>query len=150
MRVVKVDPNCVLAMRESRYPVTQMGLLSLVETLIADRRRDLSENSALNCRMFDDEICNDRACVRFVLEYASPASSATYRKSDLFIDKAHSVPIEISNYTWPDKDWGDAWGCEEMDDATLIEYYSYCDLALGAKLADLDFDDANEEYGFKQ
>ncbi len=148
--IVKVDPQCVLAMSQSRYPVTQMGLLALVETLIADRQRDLSSNPAFQCRMFENETCNDRPCVRFVLEYGSPEDSATYRKSDLFIDKEHGVPLEISNYTWPEKDWGDDWGCEEMDDATLIEYYSYCDLRLGVELADLDFDGTNEEYGFRQ
>jgi hypothetical protein len=148
--LISLDPHCVLAMSQSRYPVTQMGLLRLVETLITDRRGDLERDADLKCQLFDDEFCHDRACYRFVLEYGSPKVSATYRKSDLFIDKELSVPIKIANFTWPESDWGADWGCEEMDDQTLIEYYSYCDLALGAKLSDLDFDRSNQEYGFQQ
>ncbi|WP_339908926.1 DUF1571 domain-containing protein [Symmachiella dynata] len=147
--VISLDPHCVLAMSQSRYPVTQMGLLRLVETLITDRQNDLEKNTDLKCQLFDDEVCHERPCYRFILEYGSPQVSATYRKSDLFIDKELSVPIQIANFTWPESDWGADWGCEEMDDETLIEYYGYCDLALGTPLSDLDFDRSNEEYGFQ-
>ena len=57
-------------------------------------------------------------------------------------------PRTVANRS--ESDWGADWGCEEMDDETLIEYYSYCDLALDAKLSDLDFDRSNEDYGFKK
>lgn len=149
MPVLSLEPDCVLAMSRSRYPVTQAGLLPLVRKLIIDRRRDLDEKLDFQCQVFEDEVCHDRPCYRFVLEYASPEVSPTYRKSDLFIDKDYCLPIEITNFTWPEEDWGDAWGCVEMDDATLIEYYSYRDLKLDAKLPELDFDRANREYGFQ-
>ena len=55
--LVSLDPHCVLAMSQSRYPVTQMGLLRLVETLITDRRRDLETNAALKCQLFNDVVC---------------------------------------------------------------------------------------------
>ncbi|TWU13752.1 hypothetical protein CA54_25870 [Symmachiella macrocystis] len=148
--VISLDPHCVLAMSQSRYPVTQMGLLRLVETLITDRRNDIEKKTELKCQLFDDEVCHERPCYRFVLEYGSQQVSATYRKSDLFIDKELSVPVQIANFTWPDSDWGADWGCEEMDDETLIEYYGYCDLVLGTPLSDLDFDRSNEEYGFQK
>jgi len=147
--VISLDPQSVLAMSRTRHPVTQLGLLNLTETLIANRRRDLAEKHEVKCQMFEDEMCDNRACYRLVLEYLDPEQSVTYRKSDLYIDKNLSIPVEITNFTWPVEDWGADWGCAEMDDATIIEYYSYCDLSLDANLSDLDFDRTNREYGFE-
>jgi len=144
---VSVNPYSPLALRESRHPVTNLGLLHLVETLISNRRRDLNEKLSVKCQMFSNECCYDRDCFRFIVEYNDPLVSKEYRKSDLYIDKKLSLPVEIANYGWPEL-LGKNWSSEELDDATLVECYGYQDVVLGAQLADLDFDRTNEEYGF--
>ena len=145
---LNLDPSGRLAMSESRHPVTEVGLLPLINNLISYRRLDMKENKTVRCQVYEEELINDRPCYRFVIEYDDPTVSAVYRKSEQYIDKDLSLPVEVLNYTWPEHHQ-EGWGCDEVDEATLIEYYGYSDIKLNAELADLDFDRTNKEYGFK-
>lgn len=144
--VVRLDPFQGRAMRESRYPVTQIGLKALARTLFADRSRDLQRPDVIRCEFLDGQECNGRDCYFFRLEYASKSDSALYRKSECYLDKQWSVPICIRNFTWPIGD--DLSSPEKLDKSTLLEFYSYTDVNLCCGLADVHFDEGNREYAF--
>ncbi len=150
---LKLDPIGSLALRTSRHPITQMGLLAVVKTLIEKRRRDLRSDSGVHCRMVGNQQFNQRDCFRYSLEYDRPQDSAIYRKSIVYIDKEYSLPIFIRNYTWPSP--SDVFNASEvdageMDEGTLIEHYTYSNINLNAELAEGDFNRTNTAYHFKR
>ena len=129
-------------MRESRYPVTDIGLLNLCRKLLDHRQLDLERGSAVLCRVRHDAEHDERDCYLFELEYAT-AEFGEYRKSVQYIDKQWGLPVSIQNFTWP------ADGCDVTDDeSTLLESYSFSDLKLGGQLSDSAFDRKNSHYSF--
>ena len=145
---ISMEPDSSLAMRESRHPITQVGLLNLAKKIVHAHRHDLAHKSFARCEQTEDQSINDRDCHCFVTEYSTAATSKEYRKSIVLIDKEWSVPLFIKNYGWP-TDNVTAVG-EELDTATLIEQYTYADVKFRSNLTAFDFDRANEDYGFKR
>lgn len=146
---LKLDPNGSLAQRESRYPITQAGILGLLENLIKYRQRDLSKSDKLRFEIVDGEVCNGRDCYFSMLEYFNRDDSELYRKSVSYIDKEWSVPVWIKNYTWPNFAVTASSDNSVVDDMTLIESYVFSDIEMNAPLSDNDFDAANDEYMFR-
>lgn len=145
---LSIDPNGTLAMQECRYPVTKAGILELARMLVEYHRRDLQTRNFARCEQLADAEYDGRACEVYLIEYKDQKVSETYRKSLTFIDKERSVPLFIKNFGWPGADA--PTDAEELDAATLLEYYSFAEIDFGGKLVAADFDTANEEYGFKR
>lgn len=145
---LKLDPTGSLAMRESRHPVTEAGLKELAETVLEHRQLARAHNIALRSRLIEGQQFDGRGCYCFVVEFPSQAVSEVYRKSIVLIDKEYRLPVCIKNYTWPDADAPNDPAA--LDDATLIEFYSYSDVRFDRRLADIDFDKSNTEYTFRR
>jgi len=146
---LKLDPHGSLAMGEARHPITEVGLLTLTKKILDYRRRDLGIAEGVTCRMTDNERIDNRECYCFAVEYASPQIDPLYRKTITWIDKELGVPICLKNYTWPDEK-ETAASNPEIDEETLIEFYTYTDIKLDQRLAASAFDQANTEYTFKR
>lgn len=144
---LKLDPGGALALKESRYPVTKAGLLELARELVHYRRKDLETPSGVCCHMLADQSFGGRECYAFLVEYQDRRVSELYRKSLVLIDKELSLPVMVTNYTWP-TDEQQPLEPAELDAATLIEVYSYSNIELTRRLADADFDRENKDYRF--
>jgi hypothetical protein len=142
---LSIDPNGSLAMREARYPVTKAGLLELALMIQEYHQKDLELTNYSRCEQLEDQEFDGRKCACYFIEYKDPSVSPTYRKSITLIDKEWSVPLYIKNYTWPTQDLAEATG-DALDEATLIEFYSFADVKFRQQLANRDFDRENEEY----
>jgi hypothetical protein len=143
-----VSPNSSLALKETRHPITQAGLLNLAETIVTHHREDLELKNYKSCEQMADQGIGGRDCWCFVVEYRDRATAREYRKSLTLIDKEWSVPLFIKNFGWPDDET--AQSDEELDAATLVEQYTYVDVKFRSALTALDFDRVNEDYGFKR
>ncbi|VAX42318.1 hypothetical protein MNBD_PLANCTO02-1999 [hydrothermal vent metagenome] len=147
---VNLDPSGSKAMQDSRNPITEAGLLKLMEILIDNRKRDLKNDIGSLSTMLDNQVVDDHDCFCFVIEYSDadrkklPVDNP-YRKSVIYIDKELLFPIHIQNYTWLTEEQQHAKNVDEM---TLVERYSYKDIQLNTKLVSKDFDHANLEYHF--
>ena len=148
MKPLKLEPEGTLAMKEARHPVTDMGLLSLTRKLIAYRQKDLASKKGVRWQLIPDQKCFDRECLCFVVEYDGKEYDAVYRKTLTFIDKQHSLPVCVKNFTWAEE--GSKLEGEALDEATCIEFYGYKDLKFNAGLKDYDFDRSNEQYAFRK
>ena len=146
---LKLDPNGSLAMKESRYPVTKIGLLELAQELIAYRQNDLNGKGKNCCQMLADQKINNRDCYCFLVQYKSKKTSELYRKSIICIDKETSLPVFITSYTWPGEDDEKLTG-DELDKATFIESYTYSNIRLNAQLAEHEFQRTCKNYGFSR
>ncbi|MDZ4689412.1 MAG: DUF1571 domain-containing protein [Planctomycetaceae bacterium] len=141
-----ISPDSSLAMAESRYPVTKAGILGIIDQILSVHVEDLAKSSFSKCEKLDDQEFDSRKCSTFVLEYKDATVSPTYRKSIVLIDNEWHVPLYVRNFGWPMKGQvieGD------LDEATLIEYYTFTEVQFRGQLAAADFDRANEEYRFR-
>lgn len=145
---LKLDPEGDLARSESRHSITDAGLLKLTEQILAFRTRDLAHPDKVKWEMLSGEQFGDRPCHLFVIEYKSPEYESTYRKSLVWIDRDLGVPVSVQNFGWPEE--GVTLTGDELDEATLVEYYGYTDLDFARNLADGDFDKNNPDYTFKR
>ena len=144
---LKLDPNGSLALAESRHPITQAGLLGLVQEVIAYRKLDLERKQGVRCTMVLNQELNDRECHCFTTEYTKPEFSETYRKSVLLIDARTYIPVAMKAYTWPEL--VESVDENDLDGSTLIEFYSFSNVNLNPQLASSAFDRQNKEYRFR-
>lgn len=147
--IVKLEPTGPLAMKESRYPVTEMGILQLTELLLKYRYRDLGLKQGVRWEVIPDQKFLDHPCDCLVVEYANREIEPVYRRAITYIDKQRSLPICVRNFGWP-AEGVDVTDPAALDEATLIEYYGYTDLQLEHRLSDADFDKANADYKFRR
>jgi hypothetical protein len=148
--VVKLDPNGSMAMKESRHPITEMGLLELTNLVLQYRKRDYDQNpKGVHWEMIPDQKFLDHVCDCWVVEYENTEVEKVYRKSIAYIDRELSLPICIKNFGFPAE--GETFAdTVALDEATFIEYYGYTDIQFKDRLTDNDFDKKNAEYKFKR
>jgi hypothetical protein len=146
---LKLDPSGSMALKESRHPVVEMGLLQLSELILKYRKRDLALKEGVRWQMLADQRIMDRDCHCWVVEYDNKSIEPVYRKSITYIDKELSIPISVRNFAWPEADMPQD-DPQALDEATLIEYYGYKDLQFETRLTDGDFDKGNADYKFRR
>lgn len=145
---VKLEPTNSLVMRESRHPVTMVGLRNLAHEIITRRKLEIEQGQDIRCQLIDNQMVNERPCYCFVITYMNQKQSDIYRKSIQYIDKQLSLPVCVKNYTWPDSE--EPIAPEKLDEETLIEHYVYTDIQFNREMTAVDFDRANEAYHFRR
>jgi hypothetical protein len=148
--VLKLDPTGSMAMKESRHPITEMGLLQLTDLVLQYRKRDYEQNpKGVRWEMIPDQKFLDHVCDCWVVEYDNTEVEKVYRKSITYIDRELSLPICIKNFGFPaeGENFADATA---LDEATFIEYYGYTDVQFKDRLTDGDFDKKNADYKFRR
>ncbi|MGE3314691.1 MAG: DUF1571 domain-containing protein [Planctomycetaceae bacterium] len=145
---IKLEPDSNLSMRETRHPVTMVGMLNLAHEIITRRKAEMKANADIRCQLIEDQMINDRPCYCFVLNWVHQHESEEYRKSIQYIDKELSIPVCVKNFAWPDSE--EPIPAEKLDEETLTEHYAYTDIQFDKKLTAGDFDRANEEYHFRR
>ncbi len=141
---LELDPEGRLALNASRHPIYRAGILNLAKITLDYHRGFLQRGEGYRCEMRDDEELAGRPCYLFVVEHESPSYSPVYRKSFLMIDQELLVPVCVRNFGWPE---GEVEG--DLDEATLIEFYTYTDIAIQQQVAEAEFDRENESYRFR-
>lgn len=144
---LSLTPDCAWALHDSRYPVTSAGLLGLIEIMVRTHRDDLSHSNFAACELHTDSDVAGRPCLEFVTRYKNSEVSPKYRKSITRIDEEWNVPLESQHFEWP-RDRADRTP-DELDPATLIEWYRFTDIDFGYRPEELDFDRANPAYRFR-
>jgi hypothetical protein len=146
---LKLDPDGSLALRESRHPVTMVGLVKLCDEIVNRRKNELEHRHPVRCRLSKNEVVNERPCYCFVSIYVDRKINEEYRKSIQYIDKEFLLPICVKNYAWPEEKQTFA-DDNALDEATLVEHYAYSELQFNQQLAGEDFDRANKAYSFRR
>ena len=139
--------DCMLAMRDARYPVTTAGLVGLIEIMRGVHQDDLVRSNYASCDIDHHRQFDGRPCSMFTTRYKSRVESPTYRKSITLIDHEWNVPLHSRHFEWLNSN--EAMSEEQLDEATLLECYSFTELNIGCGLTDHDFDRTNQEYQFR-
>lgn len=143
-----LDPNCRLAMLDTRYPVTKGGIAGLAETMLQVHLEDLQRGNVASCTCDLDEHFEGRPCVKYTTVYKSQTDSPVYRKSVTFLDQEWKIPIHSTHFEWPQND-NDYKSEAELDENTLIEEYTFSNIDMGCSLSENDFNPKNPEYNFR-
>ncbi|NQT15111.1 MAG: DUF1571 domain-containing protein [Planctomycetes bacterium] len=137
---VSIDPLGDLAASDSRYPITAMGIKSLIERLIEVGEEELKHDE-IEVKYFPGAKVNGRACTAVKVTHAVRRDHFRYHIAEVFIDEALQLPIRFASYDWPE---------EEGGKPQLLEEYTFLDLKLNAGLTGGDFDRRNQSYGFER
>lgn len=140
---LRVDPNCANAKAESRYPVTQAGVLNMCRKLLKSREEEAGRDDIDYIQLNDSEF-DGRPCRCFMVTWTESCDDHPYRKHVIMLDRDLNIPLVVRNYTW--STGASDLSEEELDQSTLIENYSFSNLNLSTKLAAIDFSRDNPRY----
>lgn len=122
---MKIAPDGPKAMAESRYPITEAGVLPIVRKMLEYRRADLKK-TGVTCQFDENAEMYNRKCYRFDMHYDSPEACKLYRHCIAYLDQETLIPIRVCNYTWA-VDAGEM-SAKDLQELTLIEDYGFSDL----------------------
>ncbi len=135
---VSIKPDGVIAMQGQRYPITELGILNLVQRLIEVAEEDIKYGEC-EVKFYRGAKVGDRVCTCIEVVHPVPRRNFRFHLARIFIDDELNVPIRYEAYSWPTTPGGPP---------ELIEEYTYLDLKLNVGLTDADFDIRNPNYQF--
>jgi hypothetical protein len=133
-----LDPNGYLAMKGNKYPITDIGIVNLVDKLIEVGEQDVKYGEC-KVNYYENAKVNDRVCTCVEVIHPVPRTNFRFHIARIFIDNELNLPIHYASYDWPKK---------EGEKPPLIETYTYNNLRLNVGLTDHDFDRHNQKYNF--
>jgi hypothetical protein len=136
---VKIKPDGPIAMKNQRYPLTELGILNLTRRLVEVGEQDVKFGEC-EVKFYEDAKINNRVCTCIEVIHPEPRRNFLFHLARIFVDKELNLPIRYESYDWP-KEKGGA--------PELLEEYTYLNLKLNNGFADADFDIKNPNYKFK-
>ncbi|MDR2171435.1 MAG: DUF1571 domain-containing protein [Planctomycetaceae bacterium] len=135
---MKLDPAGMIAMRGNKYPITEMGILNLIDKLLEVGKRDIKFGECV-VNYYEGVKVDGRVCTMIEVTHPTPRINFIFNIARIYVDKELNIPIRYESYDWPKK---------EGSPVTLIEAYTYQKLKLNVGLTDLDFDPQNPAYNY--
>ena len=136
---VTLDPNGYLAMRNQRYPITEIGIenlaVKLIETAMRDRQHD-----ECDVQIYQDAKIGKSECLMIEVTHPVKRAHFDFHRARVYFDKQLNMPIRYESWSWPTRPGGEP---------VLEEEYTYLRVEPNAGLTDLDFDISNPEYNFR-
>ncbi len=139
LKTIWLDPNGFLAMQGQRYPISEVGLVRLVEKLIERGEVD-RDNPDIKVTITRDHVVGDTPAELIQVRRSKPGGGTDdYSLAEIAIDPARQLILSYRSFGWPE---------ESGAAAPLLESYSYYDVKTNVGLTDADFDPSNPSYAF--
>lgn len=135
-----IKPDSRLAMRENRYPITEIGFKRMVERLIEEIEKDLQYGEC-QVQFFTNAKVGDRTCTRVEVVHPVERDHFSFHRAVVFVDEQDKLPVGYAAFYWPEEPGGEP---------RLLEEYIFTDIRLNVGLNDEDFDRDNPDYGFNR
>jgi len=133
-----VSPDSRIAMKDNRYPITDIGFKRMAERLIDVIESDMKYDEC-EVNFYTGAKVNERSCTRIEVIHPIEREHFRFQRAMVFVDDEDKLPIGYASFFWPSKPGGKP---------RLLEEYVYTDIKLNVGLADDDFDRENPAYGF--
>lgn len=134
-----LEPDGTIAMLGNKYPITDIGILNLVDKLAEVGKED-AKYGECEVTYIEKVKLNDRECTVIQVKHPVPRKNFRFHIARIFVDNELNMPVCYESYDWPKK---------EGTKPTLLERYYYQQIKLNAGLTDQDFDHENPAYGYK-
>ncbi len=132
---VRLDPKGSRAMQGNRYPITEAGLLNLLERFVEVCDGDTVEHCTIGLQ--EGVLVDGRGCDRVALIEDRPAADPGFSRLLVLVDHDAGVLVHFELH---------ALGRHGGE--VLIERHTFTDLELDPGLTDRDFDPDNPAYGY--
>ena len=136
---VSIKPDGPIAMRDQRYPLTELGILNLTRRLVEVGEKDIKYGEC-EVKFYEGAKINGRVCTCIEVTHPVPRRNFLFHLARIFVDKEYNLPIRYESYDWPKEPGGPP---------ELIEEYTYLNLKLNNGFTDADFDIKNPNYKFR-
>jgi len=130
---VKIDLNSPAALRESHYPITELGIDNVIKRLLQKAKQDMAadpQGENTNVEYFRDAKINKRSCLRVRVIHPQRQDGLSFHRAEIYVDDLLQMPIRIEAYDWPKN---------ADQDPPLIEEFTYTNLKLNVGLKSADF-----------
>jgi len=132
---VNLEPTSMLAMRNQRYPITEVGVRNLAARLVEVGEAD-SKFGECEVKFFKDAKINGRSCTSLQVVHPVRRENFRFHIAQIFIDDELQVPVRHVAYDWP---------AQPGEAPEIIEEYTYLNLKLNNGFTARDFDSENPE-----
>ncbi len=136
---VALKPDGPIAMRNERYPLTELGILNMTRRLVEVGEKDVKYGEC-EVKFYEGAKINGRVCTCIEVVHPVPRRNFLFHLARIFVDKDYNVPIRYESYDWPREKGGRP---------ELMEEYTYLNLKLNNGFTDADFDSKNPNYKFR-
>ena len=127
---VPLKPDGPIAMRNQRYPLTELGILNLTRRLVEVGEQDVKYGEC-DVKFYEGAKINNRVCTCIEVVHPVPRRNFLFHLASIFVDEEFNLPIRYESYDWPKEKGGKP---------ELIEEYTYLNLKLNNGFTDADFD----------
>ena len=139
---MSLDPLSPRAMRDHRYPITEIGMEVLARRLIEVGHESLQidrERQECEVKSRDGAKINGQTCRVIQVKFPARRDKLRFHLARIFVEQDRPIPIRYEAYGWPSS---------EGAAPPLLEEYTYLNVKLNRGLTDLDFDRDNPAYRF--
>ena len=139
LKTLWLDPNGFLAMQGQQYPVSEIGIMKLIDKLIERGEKD-RDNPDISVKIITDHELDGRPTHLIQIKRKKPSNEDDdFSLAEIILDPERQIILCYRAFGWPDEPDGKP---------ILRESYTYHDVKTNAGLTDADFDPKNPEYNF--
>jgi len=138
LRRFYLPPTGFLAMRGSRYPMTEAGFEVLIQRMLERGPRD-RDFGPCEVRADRQALVNGRSCTMFEIVHPKPEGPYDFHIARIAIDDQLNLPIHYESFTWPKEPGGRP---------ELLERYTYTNIQINPGLPAETFSPDNPAYAY--
>lgn len=135
---LRILPTSVDAMEETRYPLTKIGMLNMLDSLSKQWKSEL-KYSDIEVKYFPNATVANTKCRAIQSTHKKRRAGVPFQRTRLYIDQKTNLPIRVEQYGFPK---------QAGAKPPLIEEYTYTNIRTDSSLTDLDFDTRNSKYDY--
>jgi hypothetical protein len=139
---IALEPNSPRAMAEGRYPITRIGMVKMMETLLVGWESEMKLNDPDDPKVYyypNAKLDGRIECKACITRHENAKHPYRFYETRVFFDKKSNFPIRLEEYGPPNA---------ANPDGYLIEQYIYTNIRTNVGLSDNDFDTRNPQYHF--
>lgn len=136
---IALAPGSNKAMSESIYPISDFGMLKLVDRVITEWESE-TKFGEVEVNYSRSVLVGKADCKMIETTHPQKRPHFRHHRTRLYIDKGTNFPVRVEHFGFPS---------EPGDDPPLAAEYQYSDIRVDQSLTDGDFDIANPAYSFK-